>query len=260
MLRDTQIVCINLENRPDKLRQVQKTFQNIGIEDQVSFFTAQKSSKGGLYGCMDSHIQVIHDAYKDGWDFVVIFEDDVVTTPYFSMQRFHDALSWHRQHQDTCDILFLGHFPFHDSSGSLLPYAIAPFLPFEKNFVKFSPTGTHAYCVSRVGMEKIINSDWKYWIGREHYDVFLAKQHHINSICYVPCLFAQYSCLGTDNTANSRLESFARNFQCYADISLANYNISLWKFYSKYFYIISFFFIVSLVIFILFQKVLYIKC
>lgn len=260
MLRDTHIVCINLENRPDKLRQVQKTFQEIGIDEQVSFFTAQKSSKGGLYGCMESHMQVLHDAYKNGWDFLIIFEDDVITTPYFSMERFHIALSWQRRHHKSCDILFLGHFPFHDSSGSLLQYAISPFLPFEKNLVKFSPTGTHAYCVSRRGMEKIINSDWKNWIGREHYDLFLAKQRHINSICYVPSLFAQYSCLGTDNISNSRLESFARNFQCFGDFSLAFYNISLWKFYSKYLCHILFFLVLSLVIFSMFHKVLYIKC
>ena len=53
-----KIICINLKTRQDRYESALKTFQSLNINN-VEFYFANKSPKGGRYGCFESHINVI---------------------------------------------------------------------------------------------------------------------------------------------------------------------------------------------------------
>ena len=56
------VICINLDISEDRRQHAQDIFDHLQIP--ARFFTATKHKNGGMYGCFDSHIQIIQDAYK----------------------------------------------------------------------------------------------------------------------------------------------------------------------------------------------------
>lgn len=91
-----KIVCINLVNRPDKRKEIQKRFDKLGIK--VEWYTAVKYgfsqnattafNTSGLgkfnaqqpneFGCALSHYSVIKQALEEGCNNIFVFEDDVL--------------------------------------------------------------------------------------------------------------------------------------------------------------------------------------
>jgi GR25 family glycosyltransferase involved in LPS biosynthesis len=71
-----KIYCINLKHRPDRYISATKVFNDLNIPN-VEFYITEKSSKGGRYGCFESHINVIKKAYNEGYNNILIFEDDI---------------------------------------------------------------------------------------------------------------------------------------------------------------------------------------
>ena len=135
--------CINLEIRPDRLRDVKTQFTKVGLEDKVEFFFATKSPKGGRIGCYESHRACIEEAYNKCCDTVLIFEDDVV---------FHDG--WQdvvrecfdmirHTHEEEVDVVHLGGMIIHAQKdcGTLW---------------KGTMLLTHAYIMTRQGMSKYL--------------------------------------------------------------------------------------------------------
>ncbi|MDQ3803214.1 MAG: glycosyltransferase family 25 protein [Acidobacteriota bacterium] len=80
-------VCINLDRRPDRWRQMRLKFGRHGI-DSVRRFPALDGDEleipahwhhtAGAYGCLRSHLEVVREARRLGVPAVLIFEDDVV--------------------------------------------------------------------------------------------------------------------------------------------------------------------------------------
>lgn len=77
---------INLEDRPDRRREVTDEFRRLGIDipnRQVHFFTAQREtekggfSDAGTRGCFTSRRNVLEQASRDKLRNVLVFEDDV---------------------------------------------------------------------------------------------------------------------------------------------------------------------------------------
>lgn len=225
-----RVICINLSSRQDKKQSVSKVFKSLNIP--VQFYTAQpQSSKGGRYGCFHSHISVIKKAYDDGLDNILIFEDDVVPSPTYNEASIRKAISFLKTNKDHVDILQLGYFPVITESGTITPFINAPFVDDERTFMKITTAGFHAYCLTNRGMHNIVNSDWKAKIEDAHVDIFVASLG-LNGYCFVPTLFEQYSCLGSDNNARSFVESVGRRFQCSADTIYLMHKVSLIKKYS----------------------------
>ena len=48
-----------------------KYFEKLGIP--ARFFITSKHANGGMYGCFDSHIQILIDAYKRDLDNILVF-------------------------------------------------------------------------------------------------------------------------------------------------------------------------------------------
>lgn len=106
--------CINLDSRPDRWQQAQAEFQKMNIP--VQRFNALP---GGATGCMESHIAIIRKAFKNNWEYVPVFEDDIrflETDPRYYRMAFSELpKEW--------NLLYLGanvNTPLKRFSGSLL--------------------------------------------------------------------------------------------------------------------------------------------
>lgn len=228
-MKNLELVCINLVTRPDKRNHASRVFQICGLDNDVKFYDALPNSNGGRYGCFHSHMSVIAKAYEKGIEHLIVFEDDVFPTTLYSKSQFMWCVEWMQTNKDT-DMFFFGSFPVKGPKESICPYLIAKHISGFPNLIHFLPVGFHAYCISRKGMEKILKSHWKDAIKNEHFDVFVAKMKSINSVCYVPCLFGQYSCFGSDNKPQDSLEVFMRNFHCMSDLFHWFFKVSLLKY------------------------------
>jgi GR25 family glycosyltransferase involved in LPS biosynthesis len=78
-----KIYCINLEHRKDRLEQSMEQFESLGVLDRVQFVKAitYDNSKldprqNSLMGCLLSHYRVLKDAEENGYENILVFEDD----------------------------------------------------------------------------------------------------------------------------------------------------------------------------------------
>jgi GR25 family glycosyltransferase involved in LPS biosynthesis len=226
-----KIICINLSSRSDKKHYVETIFKKINIQN-VEFYKAKPHPKGGRYGCFDSHLNVIASAYKAGCSNILIFEDDVRPSPTYNEEHIENAIHF-LSTQPNIDILQLGHFPFQNENGLLNTYIGSKRVPNFPNILRFPGTGAHAYCLTKLGMKAILESNWRQQISHEHYDIFLVNLN-LNHYVYIPTLFDQNFCLGSNNVPTSRQERFLRNYECIiADYHLNN-KISKMKYYEYY--------------------------
>jgi GR25 family glycosyltransferase involved in LPS biosynthesis len=76
---------INLDSRPDRKKLVEYELQKVGIEPNR--FNAIKLANGAL-GCSMSHLKCLETAKKNGWEHILIVEDDIKFTnvPLFQKQ------------------------------------------------------------------------------------------------------------------------------------------------------------------------------
>ena len=159
-----QISCINLYSRDDRLEECQKVFKRLNIPCRVKRF--HKHPNDGKKGCYESHLSVIRDAYVKGCENVLIFEDDVIESPYFDESLIEKAIEFMNNNNEW-DIFYLGHQPdvFFSSS-----YAVSDYI------MKTSSTLTHAYVMSRKFMKKMLN--------REYDDTAIDKVYLANENSY----------------------------------------------------------------------------
>jgi glycosyl transferase family 25 len=67
-------IYINLLNRTDRKSYIERELEKVGIKAER--FNAIKLQNGAL-GCSMSHLKILQTAKQNGWDHVLIFEDDV---------------------------------------------------------------------------------------------------------------------------------------------------------------------------------------
>jgi GR25 family glycosyltransferase involved in LPS biosynthesis len=217
------IVCINLDFRTEKKQGTQEIFDMLNIPGR--FHTVQRHAKGGMYGCFESHVQVIQEAYDKGLSNLLVFEDDIKLTPGYSKEKLIECIKFMKSNVDW-DLFYLGYFPSNNNHGGLTDFFNAPFIT--NDIIKYSPLANHAYCVSRKGMKNILEN-YKRHIGSKHFDFFIVSLK-LNCFCLIPYLFDQKLCLGTDNSPTEQLEIFMRKFQCQAEELSLMYRPTLLKY------------------------------
>src|ERR1700694_4122033 len=86
-------VCINLDTRTDRGRQMQAKFAEHDLKRVVRFPAADGKSLAipgfwddfpGAYGCLRRHLAVDEQARAEARQSVLIFEDDAVLAPEFN--------------------------------------------------------------------------------------------------------------------------------------------------------------------------------
>jgi hypothetical protein len=218
-------VCINLRERVDKLKRASRVFERLNL--RVNFYRPEKHALGGRVGCFESHVSVIDHHYKRGSKYVVIFEDDIVPTHKFHKKDLSYYCNFLDQHPEI-QYLQLGY--------TILPheikdYVIAPFLDKRHKVVKYCGNTTHAYILSRSGMEKVL-STWRRACYEEelHIDLFYKDIFQETSACSCPLYFDQDFCLENNNEPASAMYYIAlRRLSCAESKMGLFYDISLLK-------------------------------
>jgi len=80
-----KIYCINLKKRMDRWEETVKIFREHrlivdrfeAIDGDNIIFDNNKMISPGEYGCLMSHLNIIHNACINGYDKILIFEDDI---------------------------------------------------------------------------------------------------------------------------------------------------------------------------------------
>lgn len=148
-------VCINLLEREDRLEHAKTQFASVGLDDAVVFHRVNRHARGGKFGCYDSHRSVIRQAYDDGLERVLIFEDDVHFDKGWEQvvveaKAFLDSgTPW--------DALFLG---------CELRFVDEKTFP---NIWRVKCIHAHAYIVSRQGMSAFLAHSDKFGSEIDHY-------------------------------------------------------------------------------------------
>jgi GR25 family glycosyltransferase involved in LPS biosynthesis len=109
MINEYPIYCINLEHRKDRKKHSMTQFTNLGfLPNKVNYPHFIKDSRGGVYGCFDSHIKIWTDFFVNypNQKYALIFEDDFLATNN-SKFILKNATKFIANNYDKIDILFL---------------------------------------------------------------------------------------------------------------------------------------------------------
>jgi hypothetical protein len=217
------IVCINLKHRTDRKSHSQKIFRELNISPH--YYTAIKHSKGGMYGCFESHIDIIKYAYKKGFDNILVFEDDLTLTDSYNIDAIQNAIDF-MKNNNNWDIFYLGYLGFNYDYNR-------PFLNSKnvtKNIVQYNPFATHALCYSRRAIQRIMDT-YQNYLGKIHYDIYLSGNAGLTNYCYIPMLFDQKMCFTSDIEHRNIHEKLLRKIQCFADEHKLLYRFSFLKYF-----------------------------
>lgn len=166
------IVCINLYERDDRMKECEEVFRKLKIPGKVRRF---HRNTDGKRGCYESHLSVIKEAYENGCRNVLVFEDDFIPSPEYDEKYIKKAVEFMKQN-DNWDIFYFGHQPDVFFSEAEVV---------EDNIMKCFSTLTHAYVLSRKFMKKIMNRPYD---GTAIDKIFLKNE---NSYAIYPMQFYQ---------------------------------------------------------------------
>lgn len=143
-----RIVCINLDERQDRWARVQQAtaalLDGVCLErfSAIKPDLAQDPVHNGRAGCLLSHRRVIEQAYRDGLESVLVFEDDLDFDHQFDA-RIQPTLETLRRTE--WDVFYLGMTPK------------APLLPAGEGLVRtLGGTTTHAIAYHRRVMPELL--------------------------------------------------------------------------------------------------------
>jgi glycosyl transferase, family 25 len=173
-------VCINLDRRLERWRQMQDKFYQHGIhsvrrfaaiDGETSAIPANWPGTPGAYGCLLSHLEVVRGARQRGLPSVLIFEDDVVFDDQFE-QKFREYI---RQLPADWDMLFFG--ALHKDE----------LIRFSDNIGRITQSNSTYACVLRdTVFDAFIELNSR---GNEVLDVnSLVLQKQFNCYCFLPHL------------------------------------------------------------------------
>lgn len=106
-------IYINLDSRPDRRVSFETHFNELKIAYPTEYrfikdiqrFPAIKNNVNGAIGCSQSHANCIRLAKNNGWDHVLIMEDDVIVNHPEIL--FHQVNQFLKQFKDNWDVLLL---------------------------------------------------------------------------------------------------------------------------------------------------------
>jgi GR25 family glycosyltransferase involved in LPS biosynthesis len=220
------IVCINLDISNKRKIHCQNIFNQFNIP--ARFFTATKHPYGGLYGCFDSHIQIVKYAYEAGLHNILVFEDDVMQSPSYSEEKLAKAIDF-MQSSDDWDIFYLGYsfmFETFETGFTSIP---SHGIRISKDIMQYNAGTTVALCYSRRAMKRIIDTYYDY-IGIIHYDQYLSAFIGLKNYCILPIIFQQNFAFDYNIESQHGMEMIMRSILYPIDSSI-NFTYKISKFH-----------------------------
>lgn len=185
------ITCINLIDRQDRYTKMVQLFDRLAIP--CKFYRSNRHPSGGRVGCFDSHIQVIKQAYEQGANLILVFEDDIV--PTVPREYLEDIISKCLPLMKTTSYFQLGY--------QVMPHQVAGFLSAPtpiRHAAKFAGNCTHAYTMNRTGMERVL-STYSRFMASFQIDLYYIEVFRNDVGCCLPLVFDQNFCSDNDNEA-----------------------------------------------------------
>ncbi len=210
------IFVITLEDAHERHAYVTKLMDDLGIP--FEFYKAKRSPHGGRYGCFESHVEVCKIGLARGLDSVFIFEDDVMPTVSYNLQTVRDVAEFIRTNP-SWERVQLGYFcmrDFKDFPGFFRFMGAQEPAGNTKSLVRFHGVLMHAYCLSRAGMQQIVNAaphELQKKRDIPHVDMWinslLSSEHQY---CTIPLLFDQKWSFASSNAPSCSTEVLIRKF------------------------------------------------
>lgn len=287
-----EIICITLSTRPDRRTRAEKFFKELGIPIRFFVAQPHHlGGRYGCLHSHVSVAWWLRKQFADKPNFkAVVFEDDVIISDYYDESQISHAVNW-MDKNNKWDLFFLGSISISHSLGRILsPYgrggnSVDVFPgdgPIEfggdgyedSHIIKFRPVGAHAYVYSRRGVERVLDglelgndpSDpvfihcvkgqvdcESYFVKNPiHFDMYINTKR-FESYTYIPSLFDQDWCLGSNNNPGSWAEALGRSLACWNGESSKRYVVStMWPWIGlKLFTLLTLFLCVVLVFIIL---------
>ena len=249
-----EIICITLSTRPDRRARAEKFFRELGIPVRFFVAQPHElGGRYGCLNSHVSVAWYLQNelGHKPSYK-AVVFEDDVIATDYYDEAQIAHAVKWMDENNSRWDLFFLGSIPITHSLGRWFsPYGrdgnAVDVFPGEAHMelggenyedphiIKYRPVGAHAYVYSKRGVERVLNglelgadpSDpmfvrcvkgqvdcETYFIKNPiHFDMYVNTKR-FESYIYVPSLFEQDWCIGSDNKPGSWAEAVGRSLTC----------------------------------------------
>jgi GR25 family glycosyltransferase involved in LPS biosynthesis len=219
-----EIVCINLIERNDRFQEMNVFFESYDIP--ATIYRRNRHHSDGMIGCFESHMQVIHNAYHQGANNILVFEDDVRCT--MSKKKLHNIVS-------KC-IPYVNRFAYFQFGYAVMPHQLLDYIMCPRiapNIALFAGNCAHAYCLNRLGMFRVVSTYYKS-IQNTHVDLFYLDLFRDSRACCVPMLFDQNFCTQSDNVKPTTFYYDAlRSISCHS----SKYAFMYWSSLVKYYYI-----------------------
>jgi GR25 family glycosyltransferase involved in LPS biosynthesis len=213
-----------------------------------------------MYGCFDSHVQILIDAYERDLNNILVFEDYFLPTNAYSEENIANAIQFMQSHNDW-DIFHLGYSFIKENKDGFSTIFDGKSCSLE--IIQYNPFLTQALCYNKRAIKKIVESFHEY-IGIVHYDMYISSYMDFKNYCIVPMLFDQNFYFGHNNESVDGIEYFARSLFPVLACTKLNYRITLMKYYVNLMYfrynrytIYMHMFVISLILYMIKKKLIH---
>jgi hypothetical protein len=181
------VISLDDESGKKRLSNFKKNVQS-HLNFPVKKFLSRRHVRGGTFGCWESHKNVLKKAHDEGYEKVLIFEDDAVITNSFSLKLLQDYIS-ELDYLSSWDLVGLGGI---SSCWSSAPQKVGNYF-FQTPFFEL-----HAYVASRKFMKNVIEMEYEGQV-----DYAFARRAYATSYLTTTEIFTQDSRMGSHNKLQS---------------------------------------------------------
>lgn len=195
---EASVISLNDKNGQKRLQHFEENVKSkLGIKMNV--FKATKHDRGGTYGCWDSHKKVLQQALRKGSDYILVFEDDAIISPQFSLDLFFKVLADTKFLPKDWDLIGLGGI---SSCWSSAPQQVSQYF-YQTPFFEL-----HSYIASKKFMNSVSIMDYN---GQVDY-AFARRAFSTSYLCATE-LFLQDDQLGSHNSFQRAIIPFRIPFK-----------------------------------------------
>jgi GR25 family glycosyltransferase involved in LPS biosynthesis len=192
------VISLDDKNGEKRLNNFKRNVQ-ASLNFEIKLFKASKHERGGTYGNWDSHMQVLKKSFLMGFDYVLIFEDDAITTENFSLDNFKNVIKNIETLPKDWDLLGLGGI---SACWSSAPQKISN-LFYQGAFFE-----THSYVASKKFMKSIFDMQYEGQV-----DYAFARRTFSTSYMTEKELFTQDDSMGSHNKLQQMIIPFRSSFK-----------------------------------------------
>lgn len=170
-----KIYCINLEKDIEKKKNVENICKKLDIP--ITFFKAIKDDISDK-GCLLSHREIYNLALKNGYEKILIFEDDIIPSRY-KQDDLKNCIDFMKEY--SWDIFYFGSVP------SIFSYCQKKIKKI-KNIYSIRGICTHAYALNKNALSILKDIEWS---PNSPLDYIIRSNPILKSYAVYPSFFYQ---------------------------------------------------------------------